>query len=141
MIWIPDVSVAVKWFAPDGDASDAEAEQVLRRVAAAPRHFAVPELFFHELLAVLCRRLAHAGDVARAMNRTARLGFRRIRMDERLARRTTRVAFAHRLTGYDATYVALAVELRGIWLTFDRAAHERVEFLGCSALPHGIARA
>jgi predicted nucleic acid-binding protein len=28
------------------------------------------------------------------------------------------------LTGYDATYAALAAEMKGKWLTFDQKAHE-----------------
>ena len=135
LIWVPDVSVAVKWFAPDGDEEDAQAEAVLRRVAAQPRHFAVPELFFHELLAVLCRRLRQARDVAAAIDRATRLGMRRVRLDARLVQRAARVAFDHKLTGYDACYVALAWELDGKWLTFDEAAHRRIESMGCSALP------
>lgn len=132
MIWIPDVSIAIRWFAPDGDAGDAHAEAVLRRIAAGPGAFVVPELFFHELLAVLCRRLRQVGDVVRAMDRATRLGVRRVRLDDRLVRRAARIAFDHRVTGYDACYVALAWELDGKWLTFDSEAHGRVAAMGCS---------
>ena len=49
--------------------------------------------------------------------------------------RVARLAFGHRITGYDACYAALAFELDGKWLTFDRAAHARVEALGICAVP------
>jgi len=135
LIAVLDASVAVKWFAPDGDSDDAVAESLLREVAAHPRRFAVPELFIYELLSVLCRRLRQARDVSIAVDRVGRLGIRRVRLDERLARRVARLAFERRLTGYDACYAALAFEIDGRWLTFDRAAHARVEALGICDIP------
>jgi predicted nucleic acid-binding protein len=30
------------------------------------------------------------------------------------------------LTGYDACYAALAMQLRGVWLTFDEKVHKRL---------------
>jgi len=45
------------------------------------------------------------------------------------------------LTGYDACYAALAKQLRGRWLTFDKKAHGRIEklkvsfFLGGRPMP------
>ena len=135
MISVVDVSVAVKWFAADGDPTDAVAERVLAEVVAQPRRFAVPELFFNELLAVLCRRLRQARDVTRALDRIDRLGIRRVRLDPRLVRRAVRLAFQRRVSGYDACYAALAEEIGGCWLTFDRAAHERLASLAISRVP------
>jgi predicted nucleic acid-binding protein len=126
VIEVVDTSVAAKWFAPDGDRTDALAEAVLRGIVAQPRRFVVPELFFYELLAVLCRRMRQHRDVARALDRTARLGLRRVRLDDGLARRASRVAYDYRVGGYDACYAALALELHGTWITFDRAAHEKL---------------
>lgn len=135
MIEVLDVSVAAKWFAPDGDDNDALAEAILRQFVARPRRFLVPELFSYELLAVLCRRMKQARDVQAAMDRTGRLGLRHVRLDARLLRRATRLAFDHRLTGYDACYAALALEMGGTWVTFDVAAHERLAPLGISRVP------
>jgi predicted nucleic acid-binding protein len=132
---VVDASVAVKWFAPDGDTDDAAADRVLDDLAARPAGFTVPELFFHELFAVLCRRMRQARDVTQALDRANRLGMRRVRLDDRLVRRAARLAFDHRLGGYDACYAALALELRGEWLTFDRAAHDRIAALGISRVP------
>jgi predicted nucleic acid-binding protein len=44
------------------------------------------------------------------------------------------------LTGYDACYAALASDLKGCWLTFDKKAHKRIatEKMSCllsEALP------
>jgi predicted nucleic acid-binding protein len=135
VIQVIDASLAIKWFAPDGDSTDRPAEAVLRDLVAHPNRFVVPELFFYELLAVLCRRLRQATDVARALDRTTRLGLRSVRFDRRLQRRAARLAFDHRLTGYDACYAAVAYELDGEWLTLDAEAHGRIAALGISRIP------
>lgn len=135
MIAVIDASIAIKWFAADGDRTDAAAEAVLRQVVAQPRGFVVPELFFNELLAVLCRRLKQANDVARALDRVHRLGLRRFALDSRLTRRAARIAFDHRVTGYDACYAALALELEATWLTFDNAAARRLASLDICRTP------
>jgi predicted nucleic acid-binding protein len=88
-----------------------------------------------EVLSVLCRRFRQGRDVSLAMNRLVRLGLKRIRLDERLVRRVARLVYDHCITGYDACYAALAFELDGRWLTFDRAAHARVEALGICEVP------
>ncbi len=134
-MYILDPSVALKWFAPDGDVQDGVAERILREVVEHPARFAVPELFFHEMLAVLCRRMTQAKDASRAMDRLTRLGLRRIRLDDRLGRTAVRLAFRHRLSGYDACYAALALELNAAWLTFDQAAHDRIASAGISRVP------
>ncbi len=41
------------------------------------------------------------------------------------------------LTGYDARYPALAKQLRGKWLTFDKKTHGRIEKLSVSFLLGG----
>lgn len=135
MIAILDASVAIKWFAPDGDVTDAAAVRVLRDVVAHPARFVVPELFFYEMLTVLCRRMRQAADARGAYRRLVRLGLRRVRPDDRLAGRATRLAYQCRLSGYDACYVALAAEFGGVWLTFDKAAHDRVARLGLAQIP------
>ena len=135
MIAVLDTSIAVKWFAPDGDAGDAVAERVLRDVVVHPRRFVVPELFFYEMTAVLCRRMRQAGDAYKAVSRLARLGLRRVRLDDRLLRRAIRLAYDHKLGGYDACFAALALDLGGVWLTLDHAAHQRLTALGISRVP------
>jgi predicted nucleic acid-binding protein len=135
MIAVLDASVAIKWFAPDREAGDVAAVRVLREVVAHPTRFAVPELFFYEMLAVLCRRMRQATDARAAYARLARLGLRRVRLDDRLVQRATRLAYERRLGGYDACYAALAAEVRGVWLTFDRAAHARLTGMGISHIP------
>jgi predicted nucleic acid-binding protein len=135
MIAVLDASVAIRWFAPDGDPGDGAAVRVLRDVVAHPARFVVPELFFYEMLGVLCRRMRQATDARAAYVRLVRLGLRRVRLDARLVQRATRLVYERRLGGYDACYVALAAELKAVWLTFDRAAHARLAGTGLSRLP------
>jgi len=70
-----------------------------------------------------------------ALSRLARLGLRRVRLDDRLLRRATHLAYERRLGGYDACFAALAMDLGGVWLTFDRAAHQRLAALGVARIP------
>ena len=53
-------------------------------------------------------------------------GILRYPMTEGLAQQAS--AFIEKgLTGYDACYAALAKELKGVWLTFDEKAHQRIK--------------
>ena len=122
MIWIVDASVAVRWFLKDESHPNADA--VLQRLIERPESFAVPELFCFEVYAVLCRvhPLAHEVFI-KGMVPLLNNGIFRQPMTEGLAVHASR--FVKRgLTGYDATYAALAVELKGRWLTFDQKAHK-----------------
>ena len=67
MIRVVDASIAVRWFAPGRDASDDVAARVLFGVGARPREYAVPELFYYEVLTVLCRKLDDANAVTPLM--------------------------------------------------------------------------
>lgn len=134
MTWVLDASIAVKWFTPDGDANDAVAERVLRDLTSHPAKYVVPELFVHEVLAVLCKRFKQTSNAQRAMDRLTRLGLRRVRSDERLMRTAIRLAYRYKLTGYDATYAALAMELKATWLTLDAEAHRRIAAASISEL-------
>jgi predicted nucleic acid-binding protein len=126
VITVVDASIAVRWFAPHGDADDAIADRVLARVIARPAAHVVPELFVYEVMAVLIRELADAPAVQRAMRRLDRLAMRRVRQDPQLVEAASRLAQRHRLTGYDAAYVALAETLGGRWLTLDARACVRL---------------
>jgi predicted nucleic acid-binding protein len=120
MKWIPDASVAVRWFLQDERHS--HADSVLERLVHVPGTFAVPELFAFEIFSVL-RRL-HPDPLAAFSNGVIPIlqgGLLRYPMTSALAERANR--FAEKgLTGYDACYVGLAEELDGMWLTFDEQA-------------------
>ena len=138
MIWVIDASVAVRWYLAD-EAHDA-ADAVLKGAIDAPRRFAVPELFAFEVYAVL-QRLHPDGLKAFRQGIMPLLqgGFLRHPMTEALAMKANRFV-KKGLTGDDACYAALAQDLKGCWLTFDKCAHrlirrDRVSCLLSEGLP------
>ena len=140
MIWVLDASVAVRWFLKDESHSNADA--VLQRLIDVPQFFAIPELFSFEVYAVLCRvhpsgHTTFVEGIIPILNG----GILRQPMTKSLATRASHFVGIG-LTGYDACYAALASEMRGKWLTFDRQAHGILSGEGVShdltmALPRG----
>jgi predicted nucleic acid-binding protein len=128
-----DASVAVEWFVETSPAFH-DAAAVLERLQDEPQRFVVPELFFQEVHAVLCRKLSSPGEVRTALRQLWRLGMRCLPWEPEIAEVAAKLAFRFRISGYDATYLAVAQLCRGVWLTFDRRAHERVASLGLSRL-------
>jgi predicted nucleic acid-binding protein len=122
-----DASVAVKWFRAD-EPDRAQALKILDRVSQSPESFAVPELFFNEMLAVLCR-LQNLGDaeLLEALSLLEQLGLQRLGNGHELLRRAATLARARGLSGHDATYLAAAQLVGGRWLTADRKALERAK--------------
>ncbi len=125
MIWVIDASVAVSWFLEEENHSHADV--VLRRLIDRPSSFAVPELFCFEVFSVLSRIHPRGIDAfTKGVIPLINGGIYRQPMTENLANRAI-VYIEKGLTGYDACYAALASELKGKWLTFDRAAHESIK--------------
>jgi predicted nucleic acid-binding protein len=99
---------------------------VLRRVVKEPELFAVPEMFFFEVLAVLGRTHPRPLETYRdAFLPVVEAGVFRHPMTSALAEHSSRY-LASGLTGYDARYAGLAAELGGRWITFDHHAHELI---------------
>ena len=132
MIWIVDASVAVRWFLEE-EAHDC-ADEVLKKIIEAPRRFVVPELFAFEVYAVL-QRLHPKGLQAfrRGIIPLLQGGILRHPMTDGLAVKANRFV-KKGLTGYDACYAALALDLRGCWLTYDKRAHKLIEMEEISCL-------
>lgn len=138
MIWVIDSSVAVKWFIIEE--SHPAAESVLAALIDHPERFAVPELFAFEVFSVLHRLHSRPWQVIEGgILPLLEGGLLRLPMTRSLASRARRFIRLG-LTGYDACYAALARELGGLWLTFDRKAHraigrEKVSWLLDNGLP------
>jgi predicted nucleic acid-binding protein len=123
--YVIDASVAARWFLL-GE-SHANADAVLQRVVAEPELFAVPELFFFEVMAVLGRVHPRPAETYQdAFLPVVEAGVFRHPMTAALAEQSSRFLAAG-LTGYDACYAGLAVELGAKWITFDRRAHELIK--------------
>ena len=120
MRYVLDASVAVRWFVADGQ--EPHADLVLDRVLASPEEFAMPELFFYEVFAVLARTRADYQSVyLEGFLPLVESGPLRYPMTGAVAERAAALV-DEGLSGYDACYVALAAELQGLWLTFDGRA-------------------
>jgi predicted nucleic acid-binding protein len=121
VIWVIDASVAVRWLLEDE--SHPNAQQVLERIVDMPEHFAVPELFGFETFSVLQRLHPDGIDAfCKGIIPILQSGVFRQPMTKELASKAA-VYINSGLTGYDACYAALASDLNGVWLTFDRKAH------------------
>ncbi len=132
MIWVIDASVALRWYLKNEEHE--HANRVLRRLLLKPEEFAVPELFGFELLSVLARMMDRVDEIfTRGVMPILNAGLLRYPMTEELASRA--IFYIQRgLTGYDASYVALADILNGRWLTFDAKAHAKISRLNRSVL-------
>lgn len=116
-----DTSVAVGWFAQQ-DAQSLAALRVRAEVRDNPDRFVVPPLFHAELVHVLTRKSERDEEAVRAALRIIlRLGIRTQALSEGALLRTAHWSCAG-LGGYDATFVALAEDLNGCWLTADGRA-------------------
>ncbi len=124
MIWVIDASVSLRWYLED-EAHDC-ADKVLKAVVEDPRRFTVPELFAFEVYAVL-QRLHPNGLQAfrKGIVPILQGGILRHPMTDELAVKANRFV-KKGLTGYDACYAALALDLKGRWLTFDKKAHKLI---------------
>jgi len=140
MIWVLDASVALRWLIEDE--AHVNADEALRRIVAEPYRFAVPELFAFEVFSVLNRIHPQAGKAyTLGIIPILQGGILRQPMTEGLAIKAGRFVRMG-LTGYDACYAALALDLGGCWLTFDRKAHHLIEkenmsWLISDSLPYG----
>jgi predicted nucleic acid-binding protein len=129
---ILDASVAIKWFIAD-EAGHAEALTILDEVRDHPSRFAVPDLFFNEMLAVLARLLGRDSATLRdCLDALQDLGLERIGNGRELLASAADLACKHGLTGYAAIYAATARLVGGRWVTADARAHKKIQRLRIS---------
>jgi predicted nucleic acid-binding protein len=126
-----DASVAIKWFISKEENLD-KALKLLEEIQASPSHFAVPELFFNEMLAVLCKLLDDSEEVKKYISILESLGFYRVGNGNELLMKAADISIKYGLTGYDAIYAASAKLLDGLWITADSKAHKRIQKLKIS---------
>lgn len=131
---ILDASVAIKWYAAD-ESGRGEALELLEDFKNRPKAYAVPELFFNEMLAVLVRlQPSDQAAVHQQLEDLQDLGIQRVGNGRQLLAEACTLATEHKITGYDATYAATARLTKGLWLTADSKAHERIKALKISKL-------
>ena len=121
-----DASIALKWFVGSEPLAN-EARAILDDIESDPRPYVVPELFMNELLAVLSRLPGMTtGQLREALSLVESLGLARIANGHELLATAAAFAVEWRVSGYDATYLALATLTDGVWLTADERAAKRV---------------
>lgn len=119
--WVLDTSVAAAWFFTD-EPLRREALAVRSHLRDEPDHYLVPSLFHTELVHVLARKSRRDESfVTDALRLVLRLGIRTLALPESALLQTAHWT-CRGLTGYDATFVALAEEVGGRWLTADDPA-------------------
>lgn len=131
-ILIIDASVAAKWFVDEPDSE--VARSVLLDLRDRPRRFAVPELFFVEMLSVLARMAESEEQLKELLGILEDLGLARLALGHETLQRASELAFTQGLSAYAAVYAATADLMGGQWLTADTRAHEKIASLGISRL-------
>ena len=140
---VVDASVVVKWFSAPGEASVAQAVDIMENHAREEILLAVPDLLYYEVANALAYNSAlSAGNVQLAVRRLFALRLQTWPTNAELMAASLALAREHSITVYDACYVALAEELGGVWLTFDGRAVSRLATpeLACdltAGLPEG----
>ena len=130
MVQIVDASVAIKWFVEEKGRD--VALKVLQRLLENPKAFAVPEIFYFELVHVFHRLVPHpASDQLDLLATLITLGIHRFSMTPEFLSEIRSIQKLG-LSGYDGAYVALAKLLQGRWLTFDEQAHRCIAHLQLS---------
>lgn len=130
---ILDASVAVKWFVEEEPGSE-EARRHLLAIQSDPFGYAVPELFFCEMLATFCKLLRDETRIKRYLSLLQDLGFARLGNDREVLDKAAAIAVSRGLRGYDAVYAANAALTGGVWLTADKKAHQKIADLKISKL-------
>lgn len=134
MITVIDASVALKWFLP-AEPDREQALGVLASIGRSPGDYAVPELFFNEMVSVLCRTQgSNTTLIQQYVTDLEELGMHRVGNGHSLLMLAVQYAREWKLTGYDAIYAATAELLGGTWLTADRKAAQRVKKRGLARL-------
>lgn len=124
MVRIIDTSVAIKWFVHEKGRDNALV--LLNDLLEAPESFAVPELFYFELSHVFNRLIPNPRDTQLELfDQIINIGINRFSFTPELFKYLQKYQNMG-LSGYDASYVALAYMLKGIWITFDKKAHSKI---------------
>ena len=120
-ILVLDASIAVAWFFSDEPLHSAALE-VRHTIRESPAHFAVPTLIHSEMIHALTRKSGcNRLFVRSALDLFLRLGIPSFSLSSRALQYACDWA-CRGMSGYDATYAALAEDIGCKWLTGDAKA-------------------
>ncbi len=127
---VVDTSVLIKWFKTRDEDLLKEARALLKEVETRPLEVHVPALLLYEVGNILLLK-TRLGPVALddAIERLATLPFRVAPPAIPLLKRAARLGRELALTFYDASFLALAVELDCPYITADRRVFEHTHTL------------
>lgn len=138
-----DTSVIFKWSRqPHEEPLVPQALVLLEQYLSGETEIRIPELLFYELgNTIKHKRHLLYGSEQTILRNIFALGLTVHRLDMTLAQEALRIALAHDLTFYDATFIALAQSVRCDFITADRKLYQKlrarpfVRFLGDVNLP------
>lgn len=120
--YVVDASVGVKWFVREREAHREAAVTLRQRHVEGRTRLIVPELFLLEVPnAIKAGRRGTEEELAAVLTTLADLEIQVERHTHQVLRKTNAVAWAYKLTWYDAVYVALAETLGFPCVTADDA--------------------
>ncbi len=120
--YVVDASVGVKWFVREREADREVALTLRQRHIEGATRMIVPELFLLEVPnAIKTGRKSTEEELAEVLTTLADLDVQVEQHTPRVLRKTNAVAWAYKLTWYDAVYVALAEVLGFPCVTADEA--------------------
>lgn len=120
-MWVIDASVIVKWFFID-EPLRTKAMALQKKLVQSPLQFACPHLFYSELIHVLSRKSGKSLPfVQEALKLIVSLGMPTVFLTKDGLMNAAQFTCSG-LSGYDATYLALAKQLNARWITADSEA-------------------
>lgn len=136
MTYVLDASVVVKWFKEELPREHTEvALGIYDQIAAFQADACWAPPIHGEVLNILHRARFEPDVIGRSLTELQDLELIQWTLEPDLARRTAEISHKYGLSTYDAQYVAVAEEVQGVWVTFDRKAHDQVAELGLSMVP------
>jgi predicted nucleic acid-binding protein len=122
-----DASVAFKWVRPLGEKGALEARELFLARRAGDLQLVAPAHLHVELVNALRYSNLEEPDAVALVEEIDSFGVELYEADVQRLSRSTRLAYLHNLTIYDALYLELAEELECALVTADRKAFGRID--------------
>jgi len=124
-VFVLDASVILKWVLDaETEPGHAAANRLLERWKQGELNLLAPSLWLYEVGNILC--LKRPADAFEALAALSDLGLGEIALSRDLIERTVMLAQSHRLTFYDASYLAAAEQEKAVLITADGKFYRRL---------------